>query len=1333
MKRTALLFLCWCAPALGAADLIIPRVATAPEIDGQLGDAAWGQALRLSDFTMVDSHREPAKAMEAKVCVSKSALYFAIICQEPRPSTIRATAIIDGEDVWKDDCVELWIRTTPSTYEFDQFIVNTTNKRETHRRRQDGSAAWAPTWRSAARVEASAWAVEVAVPFQALDMDAPKPGDMVQLKLGREDHTERKPVLTTWPAGSSYGGLGEAACLYFESSNLLPNPDLSQQTGGKPTAWGFSKGDERLFSSQPEGDRHIIVMRAPGRYSCAQQSVRLKPHARYRLEAHVKGTAGIYLRARTKAKPDGPSIPHTVSVPASESYRRVESPFPTGPTGRALIIIGNTESYGAGEVRIANLRLVQEPSVLATGPAIPVPTGGRPTVITKILTTDCRALRGFIGTPVDGTRHSRGWNAQRWEYNQAGAGAGVGYEYNGNDGLHITLAPHDGIDAVLIRGGARCKLYTDCERYDRPATGKLAHTFPGRTGRSRASFASPLKSTRLSFFELSDGRLADVSFLHVSDRVPAGEPRRWSIAGEGVEPSLKPWLRGRFAKKDQRTFQLVRNGAGGSVRFAKGETLHFMTPTLPAETPIAAIAIEATLDQAPSPTPVSVAVQDPLNPRSQLFSADLAIQRPGLLRLVLDFPDQVVPKGRALWLTVKAGPAMQLSKPFLVAYVVPRSTALVEALPYRKLLLKSYFCAMSEARRWMRWSNDKRLAQGLAEPDYGDYLTELKDALDHCKDLGPDDDTVRQFYEWILQRYLPNKGGFSKREVRIDPVPGAPQWAVVLRQAWLEARAVPKWWIENRMVPTGEFGGRVGDDSDMYQNYIDLAMLEDDGVAAQVMDGAARLAELAEETCLERGLNKRTIDPLHAYEEGLNQEALMAWWEYGDPVYLERCIVAARSTEALTVVTSKGHRHFKSQLCGAADLKMDRKTDVDGHAHPLMWHPALEVADYNRSPLVMKWLREWADGWLEHMEPGRYATSVEVATEKVTATTHRPLYGGYGSQGSVFEWLYWLTDEQKYIGPFLEAYRKGSTDTRPGSIEAELLHRHGLESAGVKLSNLAKRDSVAATLITGDKSRLVNALKEDLAWLQRFPAMYTTAEQFTDRIFLYALRNVAIAYTGGYATRNKLCHTHAVSWQGFSTQYAALVLEAKRDRFRALVYSFAGAPLCGSMTMWTLDHGKYHLTVGPDRDGDDRADEVGRDEAVEVQRATRIPLTLAPKTLSVVELKQTQRLDDERDRPDLALNPLDTKVEGSRVQGVAHNIGARDVASFVVTLVDPRGDVRMKRTMGPLSAPTDLVPKCAPFRFEGRPADTTGWSVVIDPADLIEEIYEGNNKVVLVP
>jgi len=30
---------------------------------------------------------------------------------------------------------------------------------------------------------------------------------------------------------------------------------------------------------------------------------------------------------------------------------------------------------------------------------------------------------------------------------------------------------------------------------------------------------------------------------------------------------------------------------------------------------------------------------------------------------------------------------------------------------------------------------------------------------------------------------------------------------------------------------------------------------------------------------------------------------------------------------------------------------------------------------------VESWLRQWADGWLEHFQPGRYAHAVDVATE----------------------------------------------------------------------------------------------------------------------------------------------------------------------------------------------------------------------------------------------------------------------------------------------------------------------------------------------------------------
>src|SRR5205814_10583582 len=89
-------------------------------------------------------------------------------------------------------------------------------------------------------------------------------------------------------------------------------------------------------------------------------------------------------------------------------------------------------------------------------------------------------------------------------------------------------------------------------------------------------------------------------------------------------------------------------------------------------------------------------------------------------------------------------------------------------------------------------------------------------------------------------------------------------------------------------------------------------------------DAAARLAEFAEKENLVDGMNKESMDPLHAYEEGLNHESQMAYWNYGDPVYLVRCMNAARSTEPLTMLTHKGHRHFISNTVGIDEVRKPR-------------------------------------------------------------------------------------------------------------------------------------------------------------------------------------------------------------------------------------------------------------------------------------------------------------------------------------------------------------------------------------------------------------------------
>jgi hypothetical protein len=384
--------------------------------------------------------------------------------------------------------------------------------------------------------------------------------------------------------------------------------------------------------------------------------------------------------------------------------------------------------------------------------------------------------------------------------------------------------------------------------------------------------------------------------------------------------------------------------------------------------------------------------------------------------------------GSQVWVTLRFGRDVVLSgpaggAPHFRPHLVPRAQAMPEALAHRKFLLKTFFGLMSEPRPWGTLRKQPR-EDFYASGPYAKQCPELFVTIDLCHALDPADDLVRQYREWA---YLSNLDALSDVSSPPEPPAGVPAWAWYPRLAWLEARRIADWWVRERMVPTGEFGGRVGDDSDMYQQYLDLPFFESDGVGAALKDGAARMAELADRENLRGGLNRASTDALHAYEEGINHLALMARWFYGDPIDLERCMESARNLVHLTVRTEDGRRHFRDkENMGARDMEKPRPPAVDGHAAPLMWHAALQAADYNRNPQALALIREWADTWLRFMKPGQWATDVEVSTGKVVGfEKDRPLYGGYRSQACVFIWLAHLTGDARYVEPLLHYARRG--------------------------------------------------------------------------------------------------------------------------------------------------------------------------------------------------------------------------------------------------------------------------------------------------------------------
>lgn len=1281
--------------SFGAMTLLFPPLPFAPILDGKITEPTWKS---VNPFTLSGK-----PALQMRGCFDKNGLWFAL----------------EGKDVPKNFRLTFTFRTTEVYDCVDKFTLSADGRGHLQRLRLE-PANLPSNWQARVAETNGEWSAEVFVPFTTLGLEDVKNGDVILLDM-------------SWQVGGKQ--FAKRLQCYLGQMNLLLSPDLSDKS-----RWSFHGDDAPLYEPILEQGKRVIRVKSPERYSTMAQSLQLQPNSLYRLEADVKGSAIVYLRARTARRRGEPTEAYTVWTKPSSEYRHYSLCFPTGETGEALIIVGTTETSGRGDVFIRDLTVAREVQFESFGQRLEVRANGSPTVVEKVLVEDCRALRGFIIAPVDGRLDSIRWDGGIWEYNIPGAGAGVGYHYRNNDGLHITLADADGVDAILIRGGAKAKVYTDVKRYDDPSSGRLVAELVGLGRVERISFNTRIKSKRFSFFDVRDGLLADVTFLRVhrdAKRLKElGEPIRWRVA-ETIQPpsEIAEQLQRQFGERDRKVFSIAPSGNPSEIIFAPKQTVHFVSEPLPKETAMTALGLEAKVKSPGTICPLTIIVHDPLDPRVELMRADLAILGWGRVHVVMDFPDQVLPERKRIWVSMSSLGNLTLQDTSIVMFTVPRERALSQALSFRKLMMRGLFAALSEARPWTGLYRGMDVEQWLKKQGaYEPHLRELFETIEQCKWLcgtvsvdgipTARDPLVRQYDEWVFRNYKPLPPFIPT----IDEIPGAPEWAVVVRQAWLTSRKVAEWWLDNRLVPTGEFGGEVGDDTDMYQNYADFPMFEDSEFVQRLKEAARKLMALAEQTTLEQGINKRTTDPLHAYEEGLNQESLLLWWDYGDPVAFERCLIATRSLQALTVITPKGHRHFKSQRLGAEDLSIDRPTDVDGHAHPLMLHPAFEVAWYSGNPTVMRFLREWADGWLEHMKPGEYATSVEVATEKVVATTDTPIYGGYGALGSAMAFMFWLTGDERYIEPFMSVWRRGVDRTSPGNLLPEMLHRGVLDKLDRKvLLKLVEGRGVAEWLVTGDKRPLVDALKRDIAELQRFWDMYTTAEPYTDRVFLYPLTNSAIACTGGYATRNKFNHTHAVSWEGFGTDFATLVRLARPKRLKALVYNFSAKPLSGRMRVWTLEPGRYRVSVGIDSDGDDNIDKVLTTGEVEIQRAERLSLTLPPKQVVVIEAEQIASLPPLFPRPDLAISAQEIRVEGNSLVVPVHNIGSSDAPEATIVLSDRTGRRIIEAKVPPLKAPLDLQPKVYTLRLPLPPTALKPLQVIVDPKNLIAEIYEGNN------
>ena len=147
-----------------------------PKVDGVLDDAIWKNAAVFTDFKLPDGTKPKGKA-RLLVAQDDKALYIAVECFEDEKTLKSLVANVtdhDGDGIWNDDEVEVYLDPSGGAMNYYQIIVNSKGVAWDgyHSEPDHPDAAWNPKYDCVAKVGKESWVVELALPWTIFDRTA---------------------------------------------------------------------------------------------------------------------------------------------------------------------------------------------------------------------------------------------------------------------------------------------------------------------------------------------------------------------------------------------------------------------------------------------------------------------------------------------------------------------------------------------------------------------------------------------------------------------------------------------------------------------------------------------------------------------------------------------------------------------------------------------------------------------------------------------------------------------------------------------------------------------------------------------------------------------------------------------------------------------------------------------------------------------------------------------------------------------------------------------------------------------------------------------------------
>jgi hypothetical protein len=778
-------------------------------------------------------------------------------------------------------------------------------------------------------------------------------------------------------------------------------------------------------------------------------------------------------------------------------------------------------------------------------------------------------------------------------------------------------------------------------------------------------------------------------------------------------------------------FRHARPG-GGYSRFAYGwKNLNAGLDGVAIELP--ALKVKATHGDY---VPLNIRVKDPLWPDRDLLDINVSV-KPGEARtLWLDTRDRVLPDNHSFYMTIAAagqdfGPqALDGARIRLV--FKDRADAAREHVTDRFEQVRDNLSFFVEEQ-----PSSHKL------PVYERYERDITDLLR----VDPNHELARAY--WSEQNGEQPYPAFTQPQ----PTDGTPLWAFRQLQDLKLVSKFVNWWIDNRQVDNGEFGGGLSDDTDMLAQWPPLALM---GVQPdKITDSVKRMLDAVYANGMfTNGLSTIKADELHSYEEGVNGIAEAIAVDWGSPKQLERAMETARNYGRITEVNPAGHRHFVTSYYSATDIVRESVWQWQKPPSFLILHPGLQLVQFNGSPALRKLILELADGYLGHGVPGpngslTLPTQIYWPTDDDRAVTGVGAGTGIGSATGVFWAAYRWTGDEKYLKPLLSDAPGGLVALGPDVVSA-LDRRDTWGQALVKvasapdpyqLSNTGGAGSPAAFArhvawqTTGDKRYLEAIYAREIQTASQRMFMMTEGHLWSDRVQIPS-EMLQRARLGGVAyRRNQIYGGNAVSWRFdgpvHADQVGILMPEATPTRFKVIAYNTASATAAARLIGGDLTPGRWRMTGGVDANGDDKAD-APTSQSVELETGSAVLVSFAPRQTTVLEFSLEQAATSTWERPDVGLDPEDVRLARGSAQVTVHSLGGVAAQDGQVILEDASGQVLARAAFGPLPAPTDLLPKTREVRLAlPRGFTPAGARVRLQLDGRVKEITQRNNVVAL--